>query len=556
MERLDDGGSSMPGEPLVDLAETGAAVAAWRELRGGAGQVGVQERRADGVVEPTGAERRRRGRGRPDRDGRLGPRRRDRRLDAGQRRQRRRSPAPSSTRRPIRSSSCSPDGWQRKPTGPRSPGTAATNAIGGVRYSVSVDDEPVREGLQRLHARGSQRDDIGDGRHRIQIFATDDAGQETGSRDGHAAGRPTPAEVELSRRGRRLAVVVSDGRKGQASGLRRGVGHGDGLLRRDGGRRREAAAGHLRAGAKARRRSRRRPRRATPTRAPRPLPGAGQRPRPRRQRDRASSAVVRIAMSAARSGSCSPLAALLALRFRPAPAASATPPTLRRRRPDRLRRLRAARAGRRLDRLRGDLRRWPLRRDPDAAPGTSSPTTTPTRRASTGPAASSASSWQTKALEKVADGDLFDEATNDFLRRGASNPSISADGRYVAFATAEPLVPADLNDNVDVYVRDMAVADRQPGAYDLVSARDGGGHAGELRTAAGPVPGQRTRRRALPRGRDQRRRAAGRLPHRSSPPTCPRAAPSTCRPGRSSSATAAPTRPRWSPRSGTRKPAR
>ena len=46
-------GARSPGDPLVDVAETGAAAAAWRELRGGAGLVGIQERRADGVVEPT-----------------------------------------------------------------------------------------------------------------------------------------------------------------------------------------------------------------------------------------------------------------------------------------------------------------------------------------------------------------------------------------------------------------------------------------------------------------------------------------------------------------------
>lgn len=81
---------------------------------------------------------------------------------------------------------------------------------------------------------------------------------------------------------------------------------------------------------------------------------------------------------------------------------------------------------------------------------------------------------QTKALEKVADGDLYLEDDKDtFLRRGASNPSISADGRYVAFASGEQLVPADTNDNVDVYVRDMAIPVGGPGAFDLVSARDG-----------------------------------------------------------------------------------
>jgi Tol biopolymer transport system component len=60
---------------------------------------------------------------------------------------------------------------------------------------------------------------------------------------------------------------------------------------------------------------------------------------------------------------------------------------------------------------------------------------------------------------------------------GAANPSVSADGRYVAFSTAQQLVSQDTNDNIDVYVRDMDVplsADRKDsGAYKLVSALDG-----------------------------------------------------------------------------------
>lgn len=62
--------------------------------------------------------------------------------------------------------------------------------------------------------------------------------------------------------------------------------------------------------------------------------------------------------------------------------------------------------------------------------------------------------------------------------RGAENPSVSAEGRYVAFSTAQQLVPQDTNDNVDVYVRDMDVplgAERKSsGAYTLVSAQNGG----------------------------------------------------------------------------------
>ncbi len=96
---------------------------------------------------------------------------------------------------------------------------------------------------------------------------------------------------------------------------------------------------------------------------------------------------------------------------------------------------------------------------------------------------------QSKALEKVADGDLFDEASNEFLRRGASNPAISADGRYVAFATAEQLIAVDSNDHVDVYVRDMAIAIGEPGAFDLVSARDGGDEPASYGPSPFPFPG-------------------------------------------------------------------
>jgi Tol biopolymer transport system component len=91
---------------------------------------------------------------------------------------------------------------------------------------------------------------------------------------------------------------------------------------------------------------------------------------------------------------------------------------------------------------------------------------------------------QTRALAKVADGNLFAEGSNAFLRRGAFNPSLSADGRYVAFSTAQQLVPADVNDNVDVYRRDMEVPLPAGGActgvtpppcpFALVSARSGG----------------------------------------------------------------------------------
>jgi Tol biopolymer transport system component len=84
----------------------------------------------------------------------------------------------------------------------------------------------------------------------------------------------------------------------------------------------------------------------------------------------------------------------------------------------------------------------------------------------------------TRALALVADGDMYSQDDGTLALRGASSPSVSANGRYVAFSTAQKLVPQDTNDDVDVYVRDMDVpigTDRQASAaYTLVSAKSGG----------------------------------------------------------------------------------
>lgn len=94
------------------------------------------------------------------------------------------------------------------------------------------------------------------------------------------------------------------------------------------------------------------------------------------------------------------------------------------------------------------------------------------------------------ALEKVADGDLVDDADGTLLRRGAHGPAVSADGRFVAFSTAQRLVPADANDNIDVYRRDMTLSAGTPGAYVLVSARDGADAGASYAARPLPLPGR------------------------------------------------------------------
>jgi hypothetical protein len=228
VERLDEGGSSVPGEPQVDLAETGAAVAAWRELRGASATVGLQERRADGVTDPATLS--------APRGGAIGSLRMggsglgDAIVAWTQGTGANTQVAAAVVDAPPNPFFVeTPTGWRRQ----AEIGihwAAAVNAIGGVTYSLSVDDEPTGKETKRLFAllRSAK---IGDGRHRIQVFAIDDAGQQTGSRNAVLRVDRTPPKVTLRRHGRRLAVSIGDGARLATSGLKSQsarVGFGDG----------------------------------------------------------------------------------------------------------------------------------------------------------------------------------------------------------------------------------------------------------------------------------------------------------------------------------------
>jgi hypothetical protein len=210
-EQASDGGSSIAGEALVDLAETGAGVAAWKELRGGAGTVAVRELRADGVDEAAALSA---PGGGPIGGLHLGGsgfgdaivvwRQGDgakAQIDAAV------LDAP-----PNQFLVEVPDGWQRKAT-MRVKWNAAENAIGALRYSVSIDDEPIGKKTTRLHAVLKSKK-IGDGRHRLQIFAIDGNGQETGSRKATLLVDRKPPRIGLRAHGAQIAVVVADGVSG------------------------------------------------------------------------------------------------------------------------------------------------------------------------------------------------------------------------------------------------------------------------------------------------------------------------------------------------------
>ena len=107
------------------------------------------------------------------------------------------------------------------------------------------------------------------------------------------------------------------------------------------------------------------------------------------------------------------------------------------------------------------------------------------------------------ALELVAPGDLRRRADGDVAACAAPrNPSISPPTAATSPSRpAQRLVPADVNGNIDVYVRDMAV--RAAGAYELISARDGGDDARDATRRATANAAAQPGRRRQPRRRDR-----------------------------------------------------
>jgi hypothetical protein len=207
LERLDDGRSSIPGAPSVDIAASGAAVAAWQVRRGSLGGVGVTERRADGVpvsqtlAAPAGGIVAGFGlAGSGFGDGLVGW------VQGGQ------VAVAVIDAPPDPFAANAPTDYVRTP--PEIRWDMPAHAIGGVTFTVTIDDDTIAEKLNTTKLQLRPRD-LDDGVHVLQVVATDAGGQETTSRPADLKVDQTKPRVRIKRfRNRLVEVAVSDATSG------------------------------------------------------------------------------------------------------------------------------------------------------------------------------------------------------------------------------------------------------------------------------------------------------------------------------------------------------
>ena len=186
--RLDDGSSPTAGAPQVDKGEGGGSSAAWNEN----GAVGIREVTPSGV--PTvsrvasrdgGAVNEIRIAGSTLGDAALAWRQGDA------------IAATAIDAPPLAVAVQTPIGWTRAKR-VAIDWDPAENAMSGVTYSVTVDDQDVRDGMTGLSVKLGAAD-LPDGKHRLRVVATDALGQQTES---------DAATVKVDRHGPRVTVSV------------------------------------------------------------------------------------------------------------------------------------------------------------------------------------------------------------------------------------------------------------------------------------------------------------------------------------------------------------
>lgn len=227
-EMLDDGASGTPGDPVVELADSGRGATAWKTAAGGGGVV-VQERGPAGAAGRFASAGggavsalRMSGSGHGDALVAFMQGEGEGILLAGAAVD---TPpaafALAGTDRWIRTHDVSLR-WDQ-----------AVDALGGATYTVVVDGHarPPQTGRRLVLGPG----DLPDGVHEIAVTATDAAGQSTAARAQTFRLDRRPPRVSVRRRGRRVSVRISDGPADRGSGIvaRRGsVRWGDGVTSR------------------------------------------------------------------------------------------------------------------------------------------------------------------------------------------------------------------------------------------------------------------------------------------------------------------------------------
>jgi hypothetical protein len=214
--RLDDGTSPIAGNPIVSRADSGAANFAWVVNEGGAGGVGVLERDPNGTptqnvlsadtggdihaVDLAGSD---------IADAVIGFLQGD------------------GTNQTINVATinappgafdvAAPPTWTDARRVPLE-WDPAPHGMTPVTYTLLVDDQDVADGLHGT-SYSLWPSQAGDGIHTVSVSATDTQQQETDSSTSELLIDRTAPRISLRRRGRTLRVAVSDGPRGQVSGV-------------------------------------------------------------------------------------------------------------------------------------------------------------------------------------------------------------------------------------------------------------------------------------------------------------------------------------------------
>jgi hypothetical protein len=214
--RIDEGASSIPGEPILTRADNGALAAAWKVEEHGAGAVAVLERRADGtpnrqLVSAPGS-------GAVHELDLGGSHHGDALVGFLQGNGANAKIAAVAVRAPPGEFVIdTPSGWTKATHIPLQWETPLAGT-GKLTYSVLVDDREVAENITTTETTLTSAE-VSNGVHTIEVEASDSLGQVVDSVPSTLKVDRTPPKVNVRVRGNSVTVRVSDGPKGESPGV-------------------------------------------------------------------------------------------------------------------------------------------------------------------------------------------------------------------------------------------------------------------------------------------------------------------------------------------------